>query len=115
MNKEIKYDLDNSSREKMRQRKLGANNPNFGKPRTPATKEKIAQSQRLSWEKRKIGRNSETSDSYLGDIQFNTKEEAVNFFEELNNRTRGKTIIISESKFETLIEFLVEKTLSKIS
>ena len=40
MNNEIKYDLDKLSREKMRQKKLGSNNPNFGKPRTPATKEK---------------------------------------------------------------------------
>ena len=114
MDKEIKYDLDNSSREKMRQRKLGANNPNFGKPRTPATKEKIAQSQRKSWEKRKIGKNTKPKDSYLGDIQFNTKEEAVDFFEELN-RKYGKTIIISQEKFEALIDFLVEKTLSKTS
>ncbi|WP_455510972.1 NUMOD3 domain-containing DNA-binding protein [Butyricimonas paravirosa] len=112
MNNEIKYDLDNSSREKMRQKKLGSNNPNFGKPRTPATKEKIAQSQRKSWEKRKIGKNSETSDGYLGDIQFNTKEEAVDFFEELN-RKHVKTIIISQEKFEALLNFLIEKTLSK--
>lgn len=112
MNNEIKYDLDNATREKMRQKKLGSNNPNFGRPRTPATKEKIAQSQRKSWLKRKIGQNSKTNDSYLGDIQFNTKEEALDFFEELNQK-HGKMIIISQDKFETLIDFLVEKALSK--
>ena len=67
MSKEIKYELDNLTREKMSQKKMGSLNPNFGKPRSAATKEKIAQSQRRSWEKRKIGRNTETSDSYLGD------------------------------------------------
>ncbi len=114
MSKEIKYELDNLTREKMSQKKMGSLNPNFGKPRSAATKEKIAQSQRRSWEKRKIGRNTETSDSYLGDMQFNTKEEAVNFFEELN-RKHVKTIIISQEKFEALLDFLIEKTLSKTS
>lgn len=112
MSKEIKYELDNLTREKMSLKKRGSLNPNYGRPRTPATKEKIAQSQRKSWLKRKTGQNSKTNDSYLGDIQFNTKEETLDFFEELNQK-HGKMIIISQDKFETLIDFLVEKALSK--
>lgn len=46
--------------------------------------------------------------AYFGNIEFNSKEEAIDFFEELN-RKHGKTIIISESKFEALIDFLLEK------
>lgn len=113
MGNEIEYNLDNATREKMRQKKLGSNNPNFGRPRTPATKAKIALSQRKSWMQRKTGQNPEKNDAYFGNIEFNTKEEAVDFFEELN-RTHGKTVIITESKFEALIDFLVEKALSKI-
>lgn len=108
MNNQVKYDLDNSTREKMRQKKLGANNPNYGKPRTPATKAKIALSQRKSGTQRKTDQNPEKDNAYVGNIEFNSKEEAIDFFEELN-RKHGKTIIISESKFEALIDFLLEK------
>lgn len=114
MNNQVKYDLDNSTRERMRQKKLGANNPNYGKPRPPATKAKIALSQRKSWMQRKTGQNPEKNDAYFGNIEFNTKEEAIDFFEELN-KSHGRTIIITESKFETLIDFLIEKTLAKTS
>ncbi|MBC5622605.1 MULTISPECIES: NUMOD3 domain-containing DNA-binding protein [Butyricimonas] len=114
MSKEIKYELDNLSREKMSLKKRGSLNPNYGRPRDEATRERIAQSQRKSWERRKIGQSTEKNNVYFGNIEFNTQEEAINFFRELNQE-HGRTIIITESKFEALIDFLIEKMITKMA
>lgn len=103
----VEYKLSSQSRERMKQKKLGSLNPNYGKPRSEATKAKIAQSQRERWGKYKTtGKNS---DDYFstGSFQFESKEEALNFFNELSEN-KGRIIILSENGFLKFLKYLRE-------
>lgn len=101
----FEYELDNQTRERMRQKKLGSLNPNYGRPRDEETKQKIAQSQRKRWAKYKItGKNAEDYFS-TGNFQFENKEEALNFFNELSEN-KGRIIILSEVGFLKLLKYL---------
>lgn len=104
-NNKIKYELPSQSRERMKQKKLGSLNPNYGRPRSEETKAKIAQSQRKRWAKYKTtGKNS---DDYFstGSFQFESKEEALIFFNELSEN-KGRIIILSESGFLKFLKYL---------
>lgn len=107
MAEKIEYELDDLTREKMRQKKLGSLNPNYGRPRSEETKAKISKSQRDRWTKYKTtGKNS---DDYFstGAFQFENKKEALNFFDELSEN-KGRIIILSEYGFLKLLEYLRE-------
>lgn len=104
MSKEIKYELDNLAREKMSQKKLGANNPNFGKPRDTATKEKIAQSQRAAWNKRKATGMQKDKDDEWTSFQLENKIIAL-----MKGIGKHKTIILNEEGFNEFLLYLQRK------
>lgn len=104
MSKEIKYELGNLTREKMSQKKMGSLNPNFGKPRSAATKEKIAQSQRAAWNKRKAtGVQKDKDNEEWTSFQLENKIIA------LMKGIGKKTIILNEEAFNEFLLYLQRK------
>ena len=105
MSKEIKYELNNLTREKMSQKKMGALNPNFGKPRSVVTKEKIAQSQRAAWNKRKAtGERKDRDNEEWTSFQLENKIIAL-----MKGIGKHKTIILNEEGFNEFLLYLQEK------
>lgn len=105
MSKEIKYKLDNLTREKMSQKKMGSLNPNFGKPRSAATKEKIAQSQRAAWNKRKAtGVQKDKDNEEWTSFQLENKIIAL-----MKGIGKHKTIILNEEGFNEFLLYLQRK------
>lgn len=105
MSKEIKYELNNLTREKMSQKKMGSLNPNFGKPRSAATKEKIAQSQRAAWNKRKATGVQKDKDNEEW-TSFQLENKIITLMKGIG---KHKTIILNEEGFNEFLLYLQEK------
>lgn len=105
MNKEIEYKIDNLTREKMSLKKRGSLNPNYGKPRDEATRQKIARSQQIAWDKRKAtGVQKDKDNEEWTSFQLENKIIAL-----MKGIGKHKTIILNEEGFNEFLLYLQEK------
>ncbi len=109
MAEKIEYELDNLTREKMRQKKLGVNNPNYGKPRDEVTRQKIARSQQIAWNKRKATGVQKNEDGE-GWTHFQFENEIIALMKGIGTH---KTIILNEEGFREFLLYLQDEAVKK--
>ena len=110
----IEYELNDQAREKMKLKKMGARNSNYGKPRAEIVKQKISQAQKNAWQRRKVTSQCKDKEHCNDWTMYQFQNEVIALARRIDDN-KHKTVVLNEEAFDEFLLYLHEEVIKSRS